>query len=100
MEKVIVFVDFREKLVYGHFVDDYVYKLIIKVDGEKRVIKRSLVAERLTYKGYEKMLKEALDGKTMAQLSKLGYSFETKEAFMNSNIRKYLLSTIGIKVDG
>ena len=89
-EPTIEFVSLTEKWSPGHFVDDVHYKLVIRIDGETKVVKRTFIDESLTYKGYQEMLKEALPT-PIEQMVKYGYKVILRDGFINSSIRRSIL---------
>ena len=92
-EPTVEFVSLTESWSPGHFVDDIHYKLVIRIDGKTTVVKKTLLNESLTYKGYQEMLKKALPT-PIEQMVKHGYKVVVRESFINSPIRRNILSDL------
>jgi hypothetical protein len=93
MEPTVEFVSLTEKWSPGHFCDDFSYKLVIRIDGEKKVVKSTVLPERLTYKMYNIMLAKALP-RPISELVKAGYKVVLRESFINSKVRERILSEL------
>uniref|UniRef100_A0AAU8L0K6 Uncharacterized protein n=1 Tax=Pantoea phage Survivor TaxID=3232176 RepID=A0AAU8L0K6_9CAUD len=93
-------VDLTEQVVAAFMIDDHIYRLTVRINGRKKVIKHTSALGILRYREYMDMLSKALDGRTLYQMQQKGYKIITHDTFYDSPVRKRILHNVQMASKG
>lgn len=92
-EKEIELLYLTERVVPCFLVDEYIYTLAVSINGH--IVKTTLETSKyLTLQEYEDMVKKILTGCTLRQYCNAGYTVKVADLFLNSPVRKRILSDV------